>query len=178
MSALASADAASQRRQLRAAVAQRLLAKAPAAAAALDWDMLGQAPLWLAMSDAALTQFARQVGAVLCAPALRLWIDARRLAAARAALGETFLQALLAQPDVPAIEPQLSNALRLDTPEQVGALLQAAGAGVLLASLPPGLLQAAAAALMAPAAALAMPASTAQALVSRARQLAATRSEG
>ena len=172
MSAPAPVDTARQRRHLRAAVAQRLLAKAPEAAAALDWDLLGQAPVWLALGDAALAAFERQVGAVLCAPAMRLWIDGRRLAAARAAVGDPFMQALLAQPDLPALDPGMSSALRLDAPEHVGALLQSTGAAVLLASLTPGLLHAAAARVVSPALTLALQPSRAQALIARARQLA------
>jgi hypothetical protein len=79
---------------------------------------------------------------------------------------------LLAQPDLPALEPGMSSALRLDAPEHVGALLQSAGAAVLLASLTPGLLHAAAARVLSPALTLALQPSRAQALIARARQLA------
>ena len=170
MSALAAIDAGTRRRQ-RAAIARRVLDKAPGAASALDWAMLGVAPEWLALPEPALALLARRVGAVLCAPAVKLWIDGPRIAAARAALGDAFLQALLAERDVPAIEP--AGRPRLDAAEQVAALLQATGAGVLLASLAPGALQRAASDVLGPAVTLAMPPALAHTLIARAQALEA-----
>ena len=56
----------------RAGVAQRLLASAPQAAAALDWDTLARAPAWLALPEDDFATFQCRVGAVLCSGALRL----------------------------------------------------------------------------------------------------------
>jgi hypothetical protein len=156
-----------ERRRRRAAVAALLLERAPAAAATLDWDALDAAPAWLAQPGAALDSLACRVGAVLCGPALRLWIDTGRLTAARAALGDAFLRALLAQPDLPGAPP----APRIASAAQVSASLQAWGAAVLLATLPAALRGAAAAALPHPAP-LPIDAATAQALVGRAMALA------
>src|SRR5207244_226909 len=74
-----------ERRARRAMIAHRLMAKAADAAAVLDWETLDRAPGWLGLPEGALALCARRIGAVLCAPALRLWIDGPRIAAARAA---------------------------------------------------------------------------------------------
>lgn len=155
------------RRAQRAAFAHRLLEKAPDSAAALDWDMLDRVPAWLSLPPHALATLERQVGAVLCAPALRLWIDGPRIAAARSALGEAFMRALLAQPDAEAL-PGAPTRPRLEAAAQIGALLQTAGAGVLLATLAPGPLRRTAGSMLSSSAALFMEPALAQALVSRA----------
>lgn len=164
---------AAQRRGLRAAIARRLLHKAPAAAATLDWAMLGTAPEWLAMPEPALALFARRIGALSCAAAMQLWIDGARIAAARMALGAPFFQALLAERGLPAVPP--AGLPRLDVAEQVGPLLQAAGAGVLVASLPPGTLQRAAGDVVGPFLTLQVAPALAHALIDRTRALEAPR---
>jgi hypothetical protein len=141
-------------RHRRAAIAERLLEKAHHLAPAIDWDALDQAPPWLSLPAPALAALERRLGAMLCAPALRLWIDRPRLASVHAAVGAPFLQAVLAQPDGPALQPAVAMQLHLAAAAQVGALLQASGVAVLLASLPPGALKRAAATALAPAAAL------------------------
>jgi len=164
---------ASKRRGRRAAVARRLLAKAADAAATLDWDTLDRAPEWLALREAALAAFERRVGALLCAPALRLWIDGPRIAAARAALGDAFLRALLAEHDKPAVDAGAPAPPRLQSAERVATLLQAAGAGVLLASLPAGPLRRAATGVLSAGIPLTMVPELAQALVARTWAIAA-----
>jgi hypothetical protein len=159
------------RRAVRAAAARRLLGAAPDCAGTLDWDTLAQSPHWLALPEAALARFARRLGAVLCAPAVKLWIDGPRIAAARAALGDAFLQALLAEPDVPAIDA--GGRARQESAERLPGLLQAGGAGVLLASLPAGPLRRAAAALLGPAVDLALTPALAHTLIARTQALAA-----
>jgi hypothetical protein len=171
MSVIAEILSTTERRHQRAAVARRMLDKAADVAPTLDWAMLGLAPEWLALPEPALALLARRVGAVLCAPAVKLWIDGPRIAAARTALGDAFLQALLAEHDVPAIEP--AGRPRLDAAEQVGALLQATGAGVLLASLAPGPLQRAASGVLGASVAIAMPPAVAHSLIARAHALEA-----
>jgi len=162
---------ARERRAVRAAAARRLLAAAPDCAAALDWDALAEAPHWLALPQPALARFARRVGAVLCAPAVKLWIDGPRIAAARAALGDDFLQALLDEADVPVVDA--GGRARQESAERLPALLQAGGAGVLLASLPHGPLRRAAAAVLGPAVELALTPALAHTLVARTQALAA-----
>lgn len=159
-----------ERRERRHALATRFLARAADHVAPLDWDALDAAPAWLSLPDAALGTFCCKVGAVHAAPALRLWIDGARIAAARTALGEEFLQAVLANAPtalhaVPAL-PQFTSAatIRKD--------LTTAGAGVLLASLPPGPLRAAAVATFAPIEPAPIVAELALATVQRARTLA------
>ncbi|HSW22731.1 MAG TPA: hypothetical protein VLJ62_08185, partial [Burkholderiaceae bacterium] len=163
---------AAARRHRRAAVARRLLAAAPAAAASLDWETLDSAPAWLALSDPELMVLARQVGAMLCAASVRLWIDGARLGAARAALGAPFLHALQALPDTQVLPRNVAPCPRIDTAEQVAPMLRTSGLGVLLASLPNGPLRRAATALLG-STALTMAAALAQALVSRAQTLTA-----
>ncbi|HEX6362721.1 MAG TPA: hypothetical protein VFZ93_07190 [Albitalea sp.] len=156
------------RRRRRAAAAAVLLARSPAAAMTLDWDTLDAAPAWLGRPAGELDALACRVGAVLCAPAIRLWIDAARLGAARAAVGDGFLRALLAQPDL----PHAPAAPRIPSATQVAPSLQAWGAAVLLATLVPALRGAVSAALPHPAP-LAIDAEAAQALVDRTLALAA-----
>lgn len=165
----ATTDAA-MRRHRRAAVARRLLAAAPDAAGSLDWDTLDTAPTWIALSDTELMVLARQVGAVLCAASVRLWIDGARLGAARTALGGPFLQALLALPDAQVLPRNVAPCPRIDSAEQVAPVLRTSGLGVLLASLPSGPLRRAASALLGSTASAMAPA-LAQALVSRAQTL-------
>lgn len=163
--------AASNTRRHRAAVAERLAGHE--AAAALDWDTLDRAPAWLALADAEFAAFQRRVGAVLQARALRLWIDGPRIAAARAALGAPFLARLLAQPDSVSIPVGLVGLPPIERAQQVAPLLQAAGAGVLLASLPHGPLRRAVTEALAPASASPMAHELAAALVERAGMLEA-----
>ena len=165
----ATTDAAT-RRHRRAAVARRLLAAAPDAAGSLDWETLDTAPTWIALSDTELMVLARQVGAVLCAASVRLWIDGARLGAARTALGGPFLQALLALPDAQVLPRNVAPCPRIDSAEQVAPVLRTSGLGVLLASLPSGPLRRAASALLGSTASAMAPA-LAQALVSRAQTL-------
>lgn len=166
------ASSAVQTRRHRAAVARRLVERAPDAVAALDWEACERAPAWLALGADELTTFQCRVGAVLCARALRLWIDGPRLAAARALLGESFLAQLLAQPDSASIPLGLIGAPRIDSAAQVGPALQAAGASVLLASLAHGPLRQAVGVMLAPAAPSTMTHELADTLVARAHALA------
>ncbi|HEX6707426.1 MAG TPA: hypothetical protein VF169_21895 [Albitalea sp.] len=163
------APGAPERRRRRAAIARRLLAGSAQAAAALDWDTLDRAPAWLGWSDDALAIFQCRIGAVLCAPVLRLWIDGARLGAARDALGESFLHALLAQHDGPSLR---DAAPRVDAAERVAPALQAAGASVLLATLPESPLRRCAGAALGSATPLAIAPELARELVTRAATLA------
>ncbi len=165
------ATAAAQMRAHRAAVARCLIERAPDAVAALDWEACERAPAWLALGDDELATFQCRVGAVLCARALRLWIDGPRLAAARAILGERFLAQLLAQPDSVSIPLGLIGAPRIDSAAQVAPALQSAGASVLLASLAHGPLRQAVGVMLAPAAPSTMTHELADTLVARAHAL-------
>ena len=164
---LTAAAAASARRH-RTMVAARLIHQAPRLAATLDWDTLDNTPTWLSLPDDELTALQCRIGALLYSRAMRLWIDGARLGAARAVLGEPFLHGLLTQPDAAAVPAGAMKLPRIETALQVGPLLRATGASVLLASLPAGPLQGAAAALLAPAVAAEMHPELAQTLISRA----------
>lgn len=159
-------------RRRRAAVAERLLAGAPERAPSLDWDTLDAAPAWLALPDDAFTAFQCRVGAVLCGRALRMWIDRGRLAAAQAALGAPFMEALLAERDSAMLAPGLVACPEIELPGQVQPALRLCGASVLLATLPSGALREAVGALMAPAVASRMAPALALSLVAHAESLA------
>lgn len=161
-----------ERRRRRSAIAARLLASGADAMSAIDWEMLESAPAWLALPDAKLATLQRQIGALLYAPEIRLWIDGARLNAARTVLGDTFLKTLLAQRDLHAFPQDTGTRPRIDTAEHVPTHLQVAGASVLLASIPQGPLRRAVATAMAPTAAMAMACEMAQALVTRVQSLA------
>ena len=165
------ADARSLRRR-RAAIARRLIAAAPDIAPTLDWDALDAAPAWLTMSDGELMVLARQVGAMLCASTLRLWIDGARLNATRAAVGVSYLQALLAMPEAQLLPRNVAPCPRIDTAEQVAPMLRTSGLAVLIASLPNGGLRRAAVAMLGTTAS-SMAQALAQSLVSRAQALVA-----
>lgn len=161
------ADDAREHRRQRAAIAQRLRQRAPEAVATLDWDALDAAPTWLALSDDELTRFECQVGALLCAAALRLWIDGARVNAARSAIGAPFLQALRALPSTQILPSNVAPSPRIDTAEQVGAQLRSAGGSVLLASMPPGPLRLVVGTALAPATPAQMAGPLAQSLIAR-----------
>ena len=162
-----------ERRRRRSAIATRLLASGADAISAIDWEMLETAPAWLALPDTRLATLQRQIGALLYVPEIRLWIDGARLNAARNLLGETFLQALLAQRDLHAFTPDTGTRPRIDTAEHMPTHLQVAGASVLLASIAQGPLRRAVSAAMAPTAAMPMACEMALSLVARAQSLAA-----
>lgn len=171
-SAPLTADAATSARRRRTTLAARLIHQAPALAAALDWDTLDSAPAWLSLPDDQLAALQCRIGALLHMRAMQLWIDGARLGAARTALGEPFLSGLLAQPEAAAVPTGCLNLPCIDTAMQVAPLLRATGASVLLASLRPGPLHSAAAALLAPATTAEMHAELAQTLIARAAPLA------
>jgi hypothetical protein len=149
-----------------------LQAGAPAVAARIDWQDLEAAPGWLALPEPDLSRFAMRVGAFACAPSLRMWIDASRLAAAKAAIGPRFLQALLALPEALVTLPRsLRPALELASADRVAAELRASGLGVLAASLPPGILRDAAIALHEPVTPAPMPDEVARRLLTRVQSL-------
>lgn len=167
MSSTCSLAPAALKRRQRAEFAARLLAEVPRAAGVLDWAALDAAPAWLGLGPAARALFARRVGAVLAAPALRLWIAAPQIAAAQAAVGTDWWQALLARSDWPTLPPA-TPAWPSDGPADaagIAAWLQAAGAAVLLAALPHGALRHVASELLAPAAAFLVPPPAARALL-------------
>lgn len=162
-----------ERRRRRAAVAARLLASGAGAISAIDWETLESAPAWLSLPDAKLATLQRQVGALVYAPEIRLWIDGARLAAARGTLGETFMSALLAQQDLLSFPLDAGARPRIDSAEKVATHLQIVGAAVLLAAMPAGRLRDVVCAAMAPTAPAPLPGELAQSLVTRAASLAA-----
>jgi len=162
-----------ERRRRRSAIASRLLASGADAISAIDWEMFETAPAWLALPDARLATLQRQIGALLYLPEIRLWIDGARLKAARAVLGEAFLQTLLGQRDLHGFPQDTGKRPRIDTADHVPTHLQVAGASVLLASIAQGPLRRAVSAAMAPTTAVPMACEMAQSLVARVQALAA-----
>jgi hypothetical protein len=162
------------RRRRRAALARRLQAADPAASAAVAWADLDGAPAWLALPDLELTRLALRTGALRHAPLLRLWIDAPRLAAARAAVGARFFDSLLVLPEAQLpLAPDLTPGAAIGTVDQVAPVFRSAGQAVLLASLPAGSLRRAMTACWAPVEACGMAVELAGMLVARIEALAA-----
>ncbi|MCC7285549.1 MAG: hypothetical protein IT503_05150 [Burkholderiaceae bacterium] len=168
----AAASCAAARRRQRAALAQQLIERAPHAVGAVDWDTLDEAADWMAWDSARLDALQQQVGALVMAPQLRLWIDAARLGAASRALGTALLRALLALPDGDMLPRDVTPAPRIERADQVAPALRACGAGVLLAALPSAALRQAAALLLTPTQPSPMAGALARSLVARAMQLA------
>ena len=162
-----STDAGHERRRQRAAIARRLRQRAPEAVNTLDWDALDAAPTWLALPEDELNRFECQVGAMLCAPSLRLWIDGARLNAARTAVGAPFLQALRALPSTQILPHNVAPSPRIDHGEQVAPMLRGCGASVLLASMLPGPLRLVVGTALAPATPAQMAGPLAQSLIAR-----------
>ena len=165
---------ASVRRRHRAAVAEQLMARAPQMVEALDWTGLDAAPEWLGWTPERLDALQLQVGGLLLAPELRLWIDAPRLAAAARALGALTLHALLALRNGEVLPRDVATTPQIERAEQVAPALRAAGASVLLATLPSGELRQAAALLLTPVRPSPMAGALARSLVTHALQLAQT----
>lgn len=154
-------------RARRAAVARRLVAGAPEAVAALGWDELDTAPDWLALPEPAFTRLQCRAGALMCARTIRLWIDGARLAAARLQVGDTFLNRLVAEPDATPV-PLGTAAPPMERAADIAPALKAAGAAVLLVSLPHGPLREAVGTALAPVAPTMLTADVAQRLLERA----------
>ena len=162
-------------RRRRAAIARRLHSGAPAISARIDWAALDAAPGWLGMSDPELARFAMRVGALTCAPTLRMWIDASRLSAANAAIGTRFLQSLLTLPEAQVPLPRdLTDGPAIGTADRVVPVLRASGLAVLVASLPTGPLREAAASLWEPVKPSEMADELARILIARVQSLAAS----
>lgn len=161
-------DATARARAHRAAVAARLVAQAPQAAAALDWDALGRAPGWLALPEDELMRLRCRLGALLHVGLLRLWIDRPRLQAARQAVGEPWFAALVGARPMPAPPCDGVDRRPIERAEDVAARLAAAGAALLLAACEPGPLQRAVAAAFGDVAPAGSGLEAARALVARA----------
>lgn len=185
---------ARERRHLRARVAWRLLARrapAPApsgsgewpATATLtidEWQVLDGAPCWLGLESADLQRWLCRIGAVFCAPALSLWIDARRTRAARAAVGAAFMDRLMAAQDLPSpagIAPLPNGGEAMlrgqDAAAAIEELLRATGAAVIVNAMGRGALRQAVSGALTPIAELVMPAAHAGRLLQRAVEIAA-----
>jgi hypothetical protein len=151
---------AAARRAHRAAVARTLDAGLPWGSArnglggtdtvqqapSLDWAVFDQAPPWLALDGASLCMLRRRVGSVLLAPALRLWIAAAKVNAAREAVGHAWWWRLLDHRPWPDWSSELAQwgdwpAEAATSADAVAEVLDDAGAAVLLATLPHGALR-------------------------------------
>jgi len=182
-----SACPARVRRHLRVRVAQRLLARrlpqagegATPSVNIEDWQVLDTAPCWLALDHDDLQRWLCRVGAVFCAPALCLWIDARRTRAARAAVGADYLDRLMDAQDLPrtaGIAPLPGSSEHLlrgqDPAAAIHELLRASGAAVIVNAMGRGPLRQAVSAALAPVAEIVMPTSHAACLQQRAVAIA------
>jgi hypothetical protein len=130
---------AAARRAHRAAVARTL-------EGGLDWAAFDQAPPWLALDGASLRMLQRRVGSVLLAPALRLWIAAAKVKAAREAVGHAWWWRLLDHRPWPDWSSEVAQwgdwpTEAATSADAVAEVLDDAGAAVLLATLPHGALR-------------------------------------
>lgn len=122
-----------QRRTRRTQAAELLAAhKWPATgpAESLTWGMLLDLPKWCYWPPSHREHLVLVVGALFAAPAMRLWIEAKRIETARAVVGADAFDRVMAHELLPHAAPQLP------ADEDIRELLQAAGASVLLSSLP------------------------------------------
>ncbi len=119
-----------RRRRIRRAQAAELLAalRSPAAES-LSWAMLLEVPEWCHWPPSRREHLVLIAGALFAAPAMRLWIEAKRIEAARAVVGADVFDRVMARESLPREVPPLPAG------EDERELLQAAGAGVLLGSL-------------------------------------------
>ncbi len=120
-----------QRRGQRAQAAGLLASLKPPAESAqpLDWALLLEVPEWCDWPPSRREHLVLIAGALFAAPAMRLWIEARRIAAARSIIGADAFDRVMAHESLPHAAPELP------AEEDIRALLQAAGAGVLLGGL-------------------------------------------
>lgn len=121
-----------QRRSRRTQAAGLLATLKPAADESvqpLDWALLLEVPEWCHWPSSRREYLVLIAGALFAAPAMRLWIEARRIAAAKSVIGADAFDKVMAHESLPHAAPQLPAG------EDIRELLQAAGAGVLLGSL-------------------------------------------
>jgi len=119
-----------ERRARRAAVALNLVSNsAGQELQPPSWQQLSDLPDWCLWSDAPRAQLVRVAGALFAAPGMRLWIDAARLQAARALIGERLFDAVMSSPALPAQAPSVPSS------GDLARLLDTAGRAVLLGSL-------------------------------------------
>jgi hypothetical protein len=91
--------------------------------------MLHEVPEWCHWPSVRRERLVLIAGALFVAPAMRLWIEAKRIETARTLLGAEVFEQVMAFESVPREAPPLP------ADEDVRELLPAAGAGVLLGSL-------------------------------------------
>jgi hypothetical protein len=157
-----------QQRAHRAEVARALAATAWSHEPhAVPWRQLGELPGWCLWRNERRAQLVRLAGALFAAPGMRLWIDAARLRAARALVGERLFDRVMQSRGLPGEAPAV--------PERgdLARLLDSAGRAVLLGSLPAAWMRSFAAPRLPPADAQAplCPAAVARPLLAQALEL-------
>lgn len=95
----------------------------------VNWAMLLEVPEWCYWPPARREQLVLIAGALFAAPAMRLWIEAKRIETARTIVGADVFDRVMVHESVFREAPQLP------ADENVRELLLTAGAGVLLGSL-------------------------------------------
>lgn len=119
-------------RRARRAQAAALLASVQSSgepSSPLGWSMLLDVPEWCHWPSARREHLVLIAGALFAAPAMRLWIEARRIEAARAVIGADVFERVMAHESVPR------ETTHIPAGEDIRVVFQAAGAAVLLGSL-------------------------------------------
>ncbi len=119
-----------ERRARRAAVALNLVSSgAGHELQSPSWQQLSDLPDWCLWPEGPRAQLVRVAGALFAAPGMRLWIDAARLQAARALIGDRLFDAVMSSPVLPSQAPSVPSS------GDLARLLDTAGRAVLLGSL-------------------------------------------
>ena len=100
-----------------------------------DWETLLSIPDWCFWPEDKRYALASTAGALFLAPVLRLWIDAKRIRAARQILGDSLFDAVMQYKNLPQVVKQPSQKI------PVKVLFLSTGSSVLLGSLNPVLQQ-------------------------------------
>jgi len=95
-----------------------------------NWESLELFPNWCYWPLAERNRLLMVSGALFCAPAIRLWIDARKIREVRSLIGTKTLSLVMANDAIPQTPSKLPSY------ENVEALLLGTGAAVLLNSSP------------------------------------------
>lgn len=126
----------SRQNRLKRLLAAEFLAMAPASkvdteSASLSWSVLLDIPDWCHWPVPRIEQLVLVSGGLFAAPGMRLWIETKRITAAKQVIGKELFEKIITHKSVPHHKV-------LQFPDDVDLMtsLQAVGANVLLNSLP------------------------------------------
>lgn len=93
-----------------------------------EWSMLSDMPEWIYWPELERDRLLMVAGALFCAPAIKLWIDASKVRDVRSLIGAKTFSLVMNNDVVPRIPPQLP------TFDDVSILLKSTGSAVLINS--------------------------------------------